>query len=176
MSRSFHPRMVSLWASFGCLLAPNSHRTNQIANSKRGQNIQPSKSLFRLRSAQKAKHTLGPCAPACRLNRLCEASLAVSVAIPYHSDFHLEVKTLYRKNIKTRAYAIMVELGQRTDVLSLALQKAFPPSLEMFFIPNEEWNSLSSRVKMSHITSHAQYRADTRALLFKGILDSTAIL
>ena len=70
----------------------------------------------------------------------------------------------------------MVDLGQRTDVLSLALQKAFPSSLEMFFIPNEEWNSLSSRVKMSHIASHAQYQADTRALLFKGILDSTAIL
>ena len=60
-SRSFHPRMASLCASFGCLLTPNSHHTNQIANSKHGQNIQPSKSLFRLRSAQKAKNTLGCC-------------------------------------------------------------------------------------------------------------------
>jgi hypothetical protein len=91
-------------------------------------------------------------------------------------QFRLEVKTLYRKNRQTQAYAVMVDSESHAAALAASLSSAFPPSLEMFFMPNEAWNFLSAQKKAVYFVSHSVFRSDRRNLLFKGILDSEAIL
>ena len=103
---------------------------------------------------------------------------AIQTQLPSHlADFQLEVKTLHRKRTKTRAYVVTVESALDSDALSAALCKACPCSTAtVHFVPNKVWNSISSKEKGILCASHSQYQVNHKALVFKGIPDSSAIL